>query len=301
MTLVWLLAAAPAAADSGRPWTASEAGPLRPVLLKTSKAEFDRPHDIVLAPEGLYLLVADNGNDVVKVLDPGKLAVLAEIGRGELSAPHDVAFDSRGRLLIADTGNHRIVVYDFKGVFRDGEANAERIAVWTDGIDKPEGVAAGTKGRVYVANTGSDTVSMLVDGKQVKRIDGSAGAGPFGRPHDVHVDRAGNVLVVDPGHNRIQVFDAELNYLRQMSGPPHRFNEPKYVAQSEDGLLLVADEYNNQVKIYDSQGKPAGAIGSGVRGDGEAQLNQPEGVDVAGKYIWVADTYNDRIRLYKRK
>ena len=33
-------------------------------------------------------------------------------------------------------------------------------------------------------------------------------------------------------------------------------------------------------------------------GDG---LNQPEGVAVAGRYIWISDTYNDRIVLYRRE
>ena len=80
------------------------------------------------------------------MLDPRRLTVLSEIGKGELSAPHDVAFDDQGRLWVADTGNDRIAVYAFEGVNADGTAMARLIDSLDQDMGSPEGVAAGPRG-----------------------------------------------------------------------------------------------------------------------------------------------------------
>jgi DNA-binding beta-propeller fold protein YncE len=270
------------------------------VLLKASESTFSRPHDLVVTPDGLYLIVADIGNDVVKVLNPGTLATIGVIGKGELNSPHDVDIDIKGRLLVADSGNDRIVVYQFGGVTRGGVI-ARQVASWDRGQSGPEGVSYGPGGRVYVASTGSDSVVVLEDGKVAARA-GTSGSGPdqYSRPHDIEVDERGRVFVADPGNNRIQVLDTDLAVVRTLGGAEYAFNEPKYVAVDEKGWLFVADEDNNQIRIFDDAYAQVGAIGTGERGSGPGQLNKPEGVDVAGRYIWVSDTYNDRILLFRR-
>jgi len=86
------------------------------MFLKASSGKFDHPHDLTLGPSSQFLYVADLGNNVVKVLNPFSLKTLGVIGEGELNAPHDVAFDRRGRLLVADSGNNRIAIYKVNGV-----------------------------------------------------------------------------------------------------------------------------------------------------------------------------------------
>lgn len=280
--------------------TPADAGEPAPVLLKVSDSTFSRPHDLVLTPDGLYLFVADMGNDVVKVLNPGTLATIGVIGAGELSSPHDVDIDVKGRLLVADSGNDRIVVYQFGGVSRNG-VNVQRVASWDRGQRGPEGVAYGPGGRVYVASTGSHTVLALEDGKVAASAGGhGSGPGQYSRPHDIDADERGRIFVTDPGNNRILVLDADLVPVRTLGGADYAFNEPKYVAVDDKGWLFVADEDNNRIRIFDDAYAPAGTIGSGERGAGPGQLNRPEGVEVAGRYVWVSDTYNDRILLFRR-
>jgi len=272
---------------------------VKATLINTSEAVFGRPHDLALTPPGLYLAVADVDNNAIKILDPGKLRVVAEVGAGELSAPHDVTFQGEDRMLVADSGNDRIVVYKFSSVYRDGSTNAERLAIWSDGLDSPEGVVAGRKGRIYVANTGDDTVVALEDGKIVATA-GSAGGKEFERPHDVDVDANDRVIATDPGNNRLIVFDRDLKVLQEVGGDAYGFNEPKYITTAEDGMLVVADEYNNRIVLLDIDFNPVGMIGTGKRGDGPGEVYRPEGAEVAGKYLWIADTHNHRIQLYKR-
>jgi len=276
------------------------AGEIKPVFIGESERAFSRPHDVAIAPTGLYLVVADLGNDAVKVLDPGRLKVLAAFGQGELSSPHDVAFGKDERLYVADTGNDRIMVYTFKGVFRDGSANAEHIETYTQGIVTPEGVAEGSNGRVYVANTGAGSIVALEAGRVIKTVE-AAGGTPLARPHDIHVGPEDRVYLAGSGNHRVLVFDRDLNLLSELKKPDYAFNEPKYVATDEDGTLFLADEYNHQIKIFDADFRQVGTIGSGTRGDGPDGLNGPEGVDVAGRYLWISDTHNHRIMLFKTR
>ena len=91
---------------------------LRPVLLQISERVFSRPHDLVLSPDGKFLYVADVGNNVVQVLDPASLKILGKIGGGDLIRPHDVAFDKRGRLLVAPReGDGRVVPASLEGKY----------------------------------------------------------------------------------------------------------------------------------------------------------------------------------------
>ncbi|MDX1528601.1 MAG: hypothetical protein R3337_08230, partial [Gammaproteobacteria bacterium] len=105
-----------------------------------------RPHDLILAPDGRHLLVADLGHHVVRVMDADTLAVVGEIGAGELSAPHDVAMDDQGRLMVADTGNDRVAIFELSGII------GKLVDQLTEGLGRPEGVAQGRDGRVFVTS-----------------------------------------------------------------------------------------------------------------------------------------------------
>lgn len=41
-------------------------------------------------------------------------------------------------------------------------------------------------------------------------------------------------------------------------------------------------------------------VASGVQGNGADQLNKPEGVDVGGDLVWVADTHSHRVLLFEK-
>jgi len=270
------------------------------VLAAQTEATFASPHDLALSVDGSRLFVADNGNDVVKVLDAKTLETIGVIGKGELSAPHDVAFDGQGRLLVADTGNDRTAVYAQTG------GRWQLTASWEKEHDGPEGVSAtppkDQEGRVYVANAGGDTALALEGGRVIVRVGSAAGAA-FSRPHDIEADASGRVILTDPGNQRVLILDKNLKLVRELKGPAYGFNEPKYVAVDGKGWIYLADEYNNRVVVLDRDYVVRGQIGpdlGSAAGGAAGRLNQPEGVVVRGGDIWVADTYNDRILRFRR-
>ena len=83
---------------------------------------FDQPTDVVVAPNG-DLFVTDshrNGknNRVIKFTKDGKYIKewgKKGSGRGEMSEPHTIAMDSRGRLFVGDRENNRIQIFDQDG------------------------------------------------------------------------------------------------------------------------------------------------------------------------------------------
>lgn len=261
-----------------------------------SEERYSRPHDLVLGPDGDALFVADLGYDRVAVLQPVSLRFLGAIGTDELSSPHDVTFDADGRLLVADTGNDRIAIYDvIEGEYR-------WVGELTGGLSAPEGVAVAPDGRVYVANARGNDVVVFEDGKKVISV-GERGSGPgqFIRPHDIHVTPEGRVIVADPGNNRLQILSADLEYIESLGGEAYDFNEPKYFDYTDAGWLVVADEYNHVLKVIDPKGTLVSVIGKGERGKGPYLFNQPEGVEVSGEDLWVSDTQNGRIVRYSIK
>ena len=206
-----------------------------------------------------------------------------------------MTLDNRGRLLVADTGNHRIVLYRIFGT------KGKIVGIWDKGFKSPEGVTVDPDGAVYVTNVGHHNVMKFVNGKLVKQVGGE-GKGPnqYVRPHDVDLGPDGRVYVADSGNHRIQILDKYLNFIRELKGPPFNFNEPKYLKIDLQGWLYVSDEYNNQIKIFDKNFKLLGLIGDGKAGRKRGKLKGPEGVEVWNNNIWISDTHNSRIQLFRR-
>jgi YVTN family beta-propeller protein len=268
-------------------------GGLRADLLQSSATTFSRPHDLVLSPDKRWLYVADVGNDAVQVLDPRTLAVAGTIGAGELDSPHDVAFDKEGRLLVADSGNDRIAIYEVDGV-------SGRLAGELSGdLSSPEGVVALADGRVFATNAGSHTVTIFERGLPTATFgSGGSGEDDYVRPHDIDVDGAGRLYVTDPGNGRIHILDTKLRRIALLGRPAFRFNEPKYLALDPAGRLYVADQHNNVIRILDGNFHQLATIPPGTGGRA-TRLNRPEGVTVHEDRVWISDTYNNRILLYR--
>lgn len=260
---------------------------LKATQLAETTVELSQPHDGAFSPDGKRIFVTDMANSQMRVLDAETLRLLGTFGRGELSRPHDAEFDRNGRLLVADTGNDRLAIYAIDG------AQAKLVGEWK-GLNNPEGVGVAPDGRVYATNTGAGSVSVFRGGKLERTVGRyGSGAGEFSRPHDVDVDRDGSVYVVDSGNHRMQVFDSDMNH-RATTSAELKLNEPKYLAFDGDRIWL-ADEYNHRIVLLDRSLRAIGILGSGKRGRSAAEFHKPEAVLARSPFVWVIDTYNDRV------
>lgn len=277
------------------------AGWQAPEPLRVSEPIFSDPHDVALTPDGLYLFVADKGNDAVEILTPGGLNSIGQLGPGTFKAPHDVAIGHQGRVYVADTANGRIAVWQFDGVTKYAGVLAEFVEEWTEGIVWPEGIDVTRGGIAYVADVRANALLVIDDGKVVNSVTEAEGVG-FDRPHDVEVGPRGKIHLTDPGNDRIVILNEDLSVHRILGGDTYDFDEPKYLSLDGDGMLFVADEGNDRVRMMEPDDYAlTGDINGSSMGDVHGGLDEPEGVAVDGRYIWVSDTSNDRIILLRRK
>jgi DNA-binding beta-propeller fold protein YncE len=124
---------------------------------------FDQPTDVVIAPNG-DIFVTDshrNGknNRVVRFTKDGKYVKewgKKGSGRGEMSEPHTIAMDSRGRLFVGDRENNRIQIFDQDGNYLDE---------WRQ-FGRPSGIAITKDDTIYVADSesGPDTGARELPG-----------------------------------------------------------------------------------------------------------------------------------------
>ena len=267
----------------------------QPILKATQVAEFadglSQPHDAAFSPDGKLIYLTDMRNSRMRVLEAMTLKLVGTFGEGELSNPHDAEFDKAGRLLVADTGNDRIAIYEVKGT-------QPKLVGEMKGLSGPEGVAVAPDGRVIVSNTRGATLSVFRDGALERTIGGRGSRdGEFANPHDVEVAADGSVYVVDSGNDRVQVFDAELRH-RATFGAVLKLNGPKYISFDGDRIWL-ADEDNHRVLLLDRAHRPLGMLGTGKRGRSAGEFRKPEAVLARAPFVWVIDTYNDRVVLLR--
>ena len=155
-------------------------------------------------------------------------------------------------------------------------------------------------------------VSLLAGDGRDGVIDGPASASRFSDPYGVAIGPRGVVYVADGGEaNRIRLIqpDGAVSTLAggregfaDGIGAAAAFHTPSAVALDHEGNLYVADTGNHAIRKVAPDGAVTTVAGSGSPGylDGvgrAAQFNGPVGiaVDDAG-IVYVADTYNDRIR-----
>ena len=159
------------------------------------------------------------------------------------------------RLLVADSGNHRLQAFDSLGNFLSEFGS---LGSGPGQFDNPQGLVVDSTGRVLVADGSNNRIVVLgFDGTGFAYLTAYTPglAGPTG----LAVDAADNIYIADSGNNRIVVLRADGSFLREYTTPNDGssgdLNRPSGLAVTAEGVLIIADTGNARVvRIY-----PAGA------------------------------------------
>lgn len=169
-----------------------------------------------------------------------------------------LALDDSDRLFVSDTKFHRIMVFD-----KDRKIEG---AITQGGLVDPAGMVVDNENRfLYVADAGRDQVMVYdADTLELLRSIGTAGknhslteVGQFAAPTNVALDQDNNLYVTDMFNNRVEVFDADGNFIRawgKAGDRPGYFAKPKGIAIDSDGHVWVADSVQDIVQCYTQDG-----------------------------------------------
>jgi sugar lactone lactonase YvrE len=276
---------------------------------------------------GTIHTIAGNGDSGFSV--DGTLAIEAS-----LNEPKAVALDGEGNVIIADSENHVVrkvdrasgriaTIVGCVGPLEPGRETMGPMAAHGGESDDPFADAETAGERAFAQQTDlSGTVRYVVNGTGVAKRFGGDG-GPATRallnfPSAVVVDQAGHLYIADTMNHRVRRVDAATRHVTTLAGVGHpRFsgdggpavtaglNEPVALAVSRCGMLYVADQSNNRVRMVDlSTGLISTVAGTGsaaYNGDGipatEAALAGPSGLALGGDgTLYISDTFNGRIR-----
>ena len=176
-------------------------------------------------------------------------------------------------------------------------------------FSEPFGIVAAPDGTIFVADAGHAHVIRRIapDG----RVSTLAG-GTFSTPSGLALSSDGTLFVADTGNHAIRRIapDGSVSTLAgdgtpgYADGPAHqaRFNGPIGIAIAPSGDIVVADTYNDRIRVIDGDGMVTTLAGSGQPGSsdgvaGSASFDTPTGLafDAQG-ILYVADTGNDVVR-----
>ena len=148
----------------------------------TSHDLFNQPNHVAVAPNGdVYVSDGYVNARVVHFSSDGRFVRI--IGGvkgsqpGQLQLPHGVALDSRGRILVNDSDNQRVSIFDKEGKF---------VETWP--YPSRGGIAVAADDTVYISDVNVGVVNIVTNGKLIDKVAAD-------RAHGMGIDTDGSVYV----------------------------------------------------------------------------------------------------------
>ncbi|MEW6476993.1 MAG: hypothetical protein AB1679_32455 [Actinomycetota bacterium] len=318
-------------------------------------AELYQPRMVTFDAAGT-MYIADTLNQAIRVVEPdGTMGTVAGIpepvsedadsqcprnysGDGgpafeaRLACPHSLAVSPGGRLVIADSENHRIREIDSTGTIRTIAGTGTKGFGGDNGpavkahLADPKGVIFDSAGNLYIADTNNHRVRKVTPAGIITTVAGTGvlgGAGDGGpaleadlfEPRTVALGPGGELYIAEPKAHRIRKVDANGTITRVAGtsvagfsgdgGPAvdAKLNKPRGIDVDAAGVVYIADSENDRIRRIGLDGVITTIAGTGAArssGDGQpavdAPFHGPRAVAVVGDDLYVTDTYGNRIR-----
>jgi sugar lactone lactonase YvrE len=273
------------------------------VNLKTFPFQMIGPYGIAIDSKGL-VYVADQRVGAVFIYntETHETQLIRNGYEAHFGWVNGLAIDDDDRLFVSDGKMRRVMIFNAKHEV-DGQI--------TEGLVDPVGLAIDTTNRfLYVVDTQQDQVIVYdADTLKLLRRIGTGGKnhfltspGDFGAPQGVALDQDGNVYVTDTLNNRVEIFDADGNFIslfgKNGDGPGY-FARPKGIAVDGDGHIWVADEMQDRLQVFNREGRLLTYIGQG-HGNLPGQFKALVGVAIDKQNrVFTTEQYPGRMQMFR--
>lgn len=262
---------------------------------------FSYPRGIARATDGC-LFIVDKTARVQRFNSNGEFETEWKMPAKDSGKPVGLTIHPDGRVFVADTHYHRVIVYD-----RDGKELARFGGVQGNGdgeFQLPTDVTFDKDGFIYVSEyNGNDRITRWTpDYKFHSTVAiGDIAGKPLARPAAIFVDDEQTLWVADACNHRILRFTLDgqlLTQFGQMGTEPGQLRYP-YDLDIRDGILLICEYGNSRLQWFDKSGKSLGVWGQPGRAIGE--LYSPWGAAYGfDDVVYALDSQNNRVQIIKR-
>lgn len=260
--------------------------------------EFSYPRAIAATADGLIYIV-DKSARIQRFDAKGRFEFGWRTPVKQDGKPIGLTVHTDGRIFVADTHYHRVLIYDDRGTLLD---QFGQLGNGDGQFQLPTDVAIDEEGFIYVSEyNGNDRITRwspdlvfvgqisppLIDGLDLKR------------PAGIDVDAEQTLWIADACNHRIIRLSREgqvLAVFGEMGAEPGQLRYPYDITVTPEQTLLVCEYGNNRLQWFDKTGRSLATWGGPGREMG--QLSSPWGATV-GKdgLVYVVDSLNSRVQI----
>jgi DNA-binding beta-propeller fold protein YncE len=266
--------------------------------------QFKYVEDFAFTKNG-HLLATDAANSNIQAFDKTTGKYITQFGgKGDddehMEKPEGIAVSPDGRVFVADYTTGYVKVYDqnykWQKTFSEyGEKPGQNIkSEFMDIYD----------GKLYMAEAGNHRVNVFDLQGNFLFLFGGPGTEPgkLNVAEAAKVNSEGKVYVSDLKNDRIQVFDKDGKFLKMWGKSGSGAGElktPAGIAIDRHDNVYVTEIGNDRVQVFDKDGNYITMWGK--KGSGNGEFGNLHGiiVDKETGWVYVADTANNRIQVFK--
>jgi len=196
-----------------------------------------RPSSIVIDRQGNFII--SNENSVLVISPEGTHLQSFTIGGLD---PSGLACDFVGNIYVCSTNDKSIQV------FTDRYEHSKQISLRAE----PVGITFSNTGRIIITTT-SNTVQILSNTGGFISSFGAKGnfPGNLQTPIGVACSPEDNILIVDSGNNRVQIFSKSGSFIKLVDTALGR---PLQIVMDRTGAFAVSDQNGGRIVFFDKSG-----------------------------------------------
>jgi len=250
---------------------------------------------------------ADQGVSAIFIFDPEKKGEVQMIKSGDdahFGLINGLAIDDNDRIFVSDVKMHHVSVIGASSHKEEGAFGADILA-------RPGGIAIDVENRfLYVVDTQNDVVDVFdADNFRLLRKLGVPGKkhlltdpGTFSLPTNVAVDKDGDVYVTDTLNDRVEIFDADGNFITMFGkngDGPGAFSRPKGIAVDSDKHIWIADAVQQRVKVFNREGELLIYFGQAGNWPGQFSALYDIAIDQNSNRVITSEQMPGRVQVFR--